>query len=320
MSYVTGVKISDVADFAKYRSNMKTTANNVFNAMLDQIFDYRVFHADPHPGNILLMENNKIAFLDFGIVGRITPDMVNEMEDILIGLLTMDIDAIVSAYQRMGISDDTIFDAKQFKEDLVEHFAEYYDASNSQINFASFFSNAFDMARKYKMKLPINFILLGKSIITLQGFGAKFVPDFNLTKYMQPRVEQMMKEKASAGHIFSSARKAALNAKDFVSSLPSDLNSFFKTWKEGQKLKLEVRKSDMDRAVMEVDRSSNRLVLGFIIGAIIVSNALIIHAKVPPLIFGIPALAYFGAFLIIWLGILLTISILREGKYTSEEQ
>ena len=65
--------------------------------------------------------------------------MVNEMEDILIGLLTMDIDAIVSAYQRMGISDDTIFDAKQFKEDLVEHFAEYYDASNSQINFASFF-------------------------------------------------------------------------------------------------------------------------------------------------------------------------------------
>ncbi len=320
MSYVTGVKISDVADFAKYRSNMKTTANNVFNAMLDQIFDYRVFHADPHPGNILLMENNKIAFLDFGIVGRITPDMVNEMEDILIGLLTMDIDAIVSAYQRMGISDDTIFDAKQFKEDLVEHFAEYYDASNSQINFASFFSNAFDMARKYKMKLPINFILLGKSIITLQGFGAKFVPDFNLTKYMEPKIQEMMKERVSPGHIFTSARKAALNAKDFVSSLPSDLNSFFKTWKEGQKLKLEVRKSDMDRAVMEVDRSSNRLVLGFIIGAIIVSNALIIHAKVPPLIFGIPALAYFGAFLIIWLGILLTISILREGKYTSEEQ
>ena len=320
MSYVTGVKISDVADFAKYRSNMKTTANNVFNAMLDQIFDYRVFHADPHPGNILLMENNKIAFLDFGIVGRITPDMVNEMEDILIGLLTMDIDAIVSAYQRMGISDDTIFDAKQFKEDLVEHFAEYYDASNSQINFASFFSNAFDMARKYKMKLPINFILLGKSIITLQGFGAKFVPDFNLTKYMQPRVEQMMKEKASPGHIFSSARKAALNAKDFVSSLPSDLNSFFKTWKEGQKLKLEVRKSDMDRAVMEVDRSSNRLVLGFIIGAIIVSNALIIHANVPPFIFGIPVLVYFGVFLIIWLGVLLTFSILKEGKYKSDNE
>ena len=152
------------------------------------------------------MENNKIAFLDFGIVGRITPDMVNEMEDILIGLLTMDIDAIVSAYQRMGISDDTIFDAKQFKEDLVEHFAEYYDASNSQINFASFFSNAFDMARKYKMKSPINFILLGKSIITLQGFGAKFVPDFNLTKYMEPKIQEMMKERVSPG-IYSQAQE-----------------------------------------------------------------------------------------------------------------
>ncbi|MEK7242618.1 MAG: hypothetical protein AAB112_00410, partial [Thermodesulfobacteriota bacterium] len=131
---------------------------------------------------------------------------------------------------------------------------------------------------------------------------------------------EMMKERVSPGHIFTSARKAALNAKDFVSSLPSDLNSFFKTWKEGQKLKLEVRKSDMDRAVMEVDRSSNRLVLGFIIGAIIVSNALIIHAKVPPFIFGIPVLVYFGVFLIIWLGVLLTFSILKEGKYKSDNE
>lgn len=318
MSYVSGVKISDVDNFANYHSTMKTTANNVFSAMLDQIFDYRVFHADPHPGNILLIENNKVAFLDFGIVGRITPDMVNEMEDILIGLLTTDMDIIVSAYQRMGLSDSASFNAKQFKEDLVEHFAEYYDAQLNQVNFATFFTSAFGMARKYKMKLPINFILLGKSIITLQGFGAKYVPDFNLTQYMQPKIEEMMKERVSPGHLFTSAKKAALNARDFMASLPSDLNGFFKTWKEGQKLKLEVRKSDMDRAVMEVDRSSNRLAFGMIIAALIVSNALILHASVPPIIFGIPLLVYFGAFLVIWLSAVLTISILREGRYKGE--
>ncbi|MDI6738137.1 MAG: AarF/ABC1/UbiB kinase family protein [Nanoarchaeota archaeon] len=318
MSYVHGVKISDIADFEAYHSSMKIASNNVFNAMLDQIFDYRVFHADPHPGNILLLGHNKIAFLDFGIVGRVTPDMVDEMEEILIGLLTMDLDAIVAAFQRMGLNDPAAFNAKQFKEDLVEKFAEYYDASNSQINFASFFSNAFDMARKYRIKLPLNFILLAKSIITLQGFGMKYVRDFNFTAYMQPRIEQMMKERVSPGHVYGDIRKVAINTKDFLSSLPGDLNSFFRTWKEGQKLKLEVRKSDMDRAVMELDRSSNRLVIGFIIAAIIVSNALIIHAQVPPLWLGIPALTYLGVFLIIWLGVLLTISILREGKYKSE--
>ncbi|MDD4878524.1 MAG: AarF/ABC1/UbiB kinase family protein [Candidatus Nanoarchaeia archaeon] len=319
MSYVHGVKISDVADFETYHSSMKAMSNNVFNAMLDQIFDFRVFHADPHPGNILLLGHNKIAFLDFGIVGRVTPDMVDGMEEILIGLLTMDLDIIVSAFQRLGISDPAAFNSKQFKEDLVDHFAEYYDASNNQINFATFFTNAFDMARKYKMKLPINFILLGKSIITLQGFGARYIPDFNFTEYMKPRIEQMIKERISPGHVYTNMRKAAINTRDFLSNLPSDLNSFFKTWKDGQKLKLEVRKSDMDRAVVELDRSSNRLVIGFIIGAIIVSNALIIHARVPPLWFGIPALTYFGVFLIIWLGVLLTISILREGKYRSED-
>ncbi|HII16160.1 MAG TPA: AarF/ABC1/UbiB kinase family protein, partial [Nanoarchaeota archaeon] len=194
MSYVHGVKISEVGNFESLQSTMEKTANNVFNAMLDQIFDFRVFHADPHPGNILLISNNKIAFLDFGIVGRVTPDMVDEMEEVLIGLLTMDLDMIVSAFQRLGLSDPATFNAKAFKEDLMENFAEYYDASLKQINFASFFSKAFDMARKYKMKLPLNFILLAKSIITLQGFGAKYVPNFNFTTYMQPRVEQMMKE------------------------------------------------------------------------------------------------------------------------------
>lgn len=319
MTYIHGVKISDVANFDAYHSSMKSTANNVFNAMLDQIFDYRVFHADPHPGNILLLGHNKIAFLDFGIVGRITPDMVDSMEDILIGLLSMDLDSIVSAFQRMGISDPAAFNAKQFKEDLVDKFAEYYDATNQQINFASFFSNAFDMARKYKVKLPINFILLAKSIITLQGFGAKYVPDFNFTAYMRPRIEQMMKERISPEHVYGNIRKVAVNTKDFLTNLPGDLNSFFRSWKEGQRLRLEIRKSDMDRAVIELDRSSNRLVLGFIIASIIVSNALIIHAQVPPLWFGIPALTYFGVFLIIWLGVLLTISIIREGKYGSSD-
>lgn len=318
MSYVHGVKISDIADFEAYHSSMKITANNVFNAMLDQIFDYRVFHADPHPGNILLLGHNKIAFLDFGIVGRVTPDMVDGMEEILIGLLALDLDRVVSAFQGLGISDPAAFNAKQFREDLVEKFAEYYDASNNQINFATFFTNAFDMARKYKIKLPINFILLGKAIITLQGFGAKYVPDFNLSEYMKPRVERMMKERMSPSHVYGSLRRAAINTKDFLTGLPEDLNSFFKTMKEGQKLKLEVRKSDMDRAVIELDRSSNRLVLGFIIAAIIVSNALIIQAKVPPLWFGIPALTYFGVLIIVWLGALLTISILREGKYKGE--
>lgn len=320
MSYVHGVKISDVANFEAYHSSMKAMSNNVFNAMLDQIFDYRVFHADPHPGNILLLGHNKIAFLDFGIVGRVTPDMVDGMEEILIGLLTEDLDLIVSAFQRLGISDPAAFNAKQFKEDLIDNFAEYYDAANSQINFATFFSNAFDMARKYKIKLPINFILLGKSIITLQGFGAKYLPDFNITEYMKPRIEQMMKERINPKHVYGNLRKVAINTKDFLAALPEDINSFFRTWKDGQKLKLEIRKSDMDRAVIELDRSSNRLVMGFIIAAIIVSNALIIHAQVPPLWFGIPALTYFGVFLIIWLGVLLTISIMKEGKYKSENE
>lgn len=315
MDYIKGVKISKITDFKKLASSKTKTIDNLLNCVMDQIFQYRVFHGDPHPGNILLIGKNKIAMLDFGIVGRLLPEMVNEFENILIGLLDQDLDVIVKAYVNLGISEKSNFDVREFKQDLMEKFGDYYGAELHQIDFARFFTNSFDIARKYKIYLPLNFTLLAKALMTLQGYCSEYAPHFNLIEYIEPRVKDMMAERAKPKNMIHNFIKTANSLKGFVQSFPSELSNLMRTITKGAHVNVDVEHNHVTDLAVELDRSSNRITFGIIIAALVVGVAIIIHANVPPLISGIPLLAYVGFIFIGWLTLLLTISMLRERRF-----
>lgn len=314
MAYIEGVKISEAKDFQKLHSTMKHTMDNLLHCMMKQIFDYKIFHADPHPGNILLVGYNKIALLDFGIVGRLLPEIVDEMETVLIGLVQQDLDMVVNAYTKLGMVDPATFNAKEFKEDLMERFAEYYGAQLNQINFATFFTKTFDLVRKYKISLPLNFTLLAKSLMTLQGFCAEYAPGMNLADYVEPKVQEMMKERTQPKYIFSSLKKMGAEMKDFVRAFPADFASLVRTLKNGAKIDINVNNKELNAFSLELDRSSNRLTFGLILAALIIAASIIMHAGLRPLVYGIPLLAYVCFFFIILISISLIVSIFKEGK------
>ncbi len=314
MSYVDGVKISQIKDFKKLASSKTKTIDVLLNSVMDQIFKYRLFHADPHPGNVLLVKQNKIALLDYGIVGRLTPEVVTEFENILMGLIEQDLDRIVKSYLKLGISDQSNLDQKKFKQDLVDKFSDYYGAELEQIDFASFFANSFDMARKYKIYFPLNFTLLAKSLMTLQGYCAEYVPHFNLVEYIEPRVKEMMKERVKPKNMLHSFMKTATDFKDLVQAFPGELSNLMRTVTKGAHVNVDVEHNHVTDLALELDRSSNRLTFGIIIAALIIAVAIIIQTNVPPLINGIPLLAYVGLFFIAWLTLLLTVSIIKERR------
>ncbi|MEK6816721.1 MAG: AarF/UbiB family protein, partial [Nanoarchaeota archaeon] len=209
MEFIEGKKISEVKHFSQLRSSRQKVVENVIDAVVKQIFEDKVFHGDPHPGNIFLMKDNIIAFLDFGIVGRITKDMENELEDFLIGIVNHDADMLTRSLVESGSMPDTI-DMKAFKADLVDTLGSYYDTSISQLNLAGMFLAVFKLSRQYSIKLPLNYTLLGKTFITLQGFGTKFYPEFNFVRYMKPKLEKMLKDRLGPKHILNSVKDTAL--------------------------------------------------------------------------------------------------------------
>lgn len=311
MEFINGRRLKDVDKFEKYHSSKRKVVENVLNASMEQVFVHKVFHADPHPGNIFLMGNNHIAFLDFGIVGRMTEESVNNMEDMIIGLVKPDMDLLVRSILESGSASDGI-DIHAFKADIVDSFSIYYNSNLKNVDMGGFFMSVFAIARKYELILPLHFTLVVKMLVTLQGFTYQYYPDFNLVKFMKPWAEKLAKERTSPKNIFHSVKKTASDFKDLMVSLPSDFKSLVRAVKNGTKTDVEVK--ELRALTLEMDHSSNRLTFGMILAALIVASATLIQTRVPPLIYGIPLLAYLPLAFALVLMFSLLVSIFREGR------
>jgi len=313
MEFIKGTKINEVKHFKNLRSTRKQVVANVLDAVTTQILEHKFFHADPHPGNIFLMKDNKIAFLDFGIVGRITEDMEKEIEDFIIALITKDIDLLVRSLMESGSIEGEI-DVREFKNELSDSLSDYYNVSLNQINMTGMFLTTFKIARKYNIKVPMNYTMLGKSIITLEGFSSKYYPEFNFIEFVKPKVEVLMKKRYGPKFIFNSVKDTALDFKDIIKNLPSDVSALVRAIKYGAKINIEVDHKELKNFTLELDRSSNRLTLGIILAGLIISAAFLSSIKLPPMIGEVPLVVYILIVIITIISIVLLVSIFKEGK------
>jgi ubiquinone biosynthesis protein len=310
MSFLDGKKISELRRVKKEKK--KKIALTVYNSFLTQVFDMRTFHADPHPGNVLLMKNGKVAFLDFGIVGKMSPELERNVEGMLIALVKGDLDMLAHSFIDLGIVED--INIEQFKEDLFNTWGKYHNVSNNQINMKKFFAESFALARKYKIEYPGNFVLLAKTIITVQALGEKLYPESNFIEIVSPKVERILKKRHSPKRIIKSARKNFFNLAWTFRKFPQDLRSLMHIVKTGARVKVDIENKDIKYFTQEMDRSSNRITYGLIIGSLTITAGLIILAKAGPIYAGIPFLAWIVVGLVVLLSLTLAYSIINENK------
>jgi len=311
MSFIKGEKVSEAKNLTK--KDKKKITLVVYRSFIDQIFDMHIFHADPHPGNVFIMENKKIALLDFGIVGRISPDFAASVELLLIGLVKGDLDILTESFMEIGVVPGDI-DERSFKEDIFNAWGKYHGKDTSQINMKSFFMDSFEIARKYDIEYPGNFVLLTKAVITTEALGRKFYPEGNFVKICTPQVENLIKKQKSPENIFRSVKKDVIQFGSTIKKFPQDLRTLMRILRKGTNIRVDIDNQDIKSFTRELDNSSNRVALGILIGSCIIGAGLIILAGIGPLIFGIPLFAWFILFIALMLSGALTISILREEK------
>ena len=310
MQYLDGKKISDAQNLTLEQKRRITML--LYRSFITQFFDIHTFHADPHPGNILLLKNGKVAFLDFGIVGRVSPDLKENIEMMMIGLVKGDLHILAQSFISLGIVDD--IDEEKFREDLFDAWGEFHGSNVNQIDMARLFSESFRLARKYNMEFPANFVLLTKAIVTMEGFGRLLYPDSNFIEVCTPQVEKIIKERYKPSAIAHSLKKETLDFMMNVKKFPQDLRTFLHILKTGTKVKVELEHGELADLTKEIDRSSHHLTLGLIISGALVSTGLLILANLGPNMFGIPVLAWIGVALTILLIGMLTVSMFIEKK------
>ena len=312
LEYVEGVKIDEVEELEKMGLDRKEIALNGARSILKQIFVDGFFHADPHPGNILVLENGKICYLDFGIVGRLDEERKTELVSLFEGFLNKDAERIVNTLILMEAIEESV-DLKGLRREIGEIMDEYYDVSLKEIKIKEIIDEEFEIMRKFKIKIPSGLSLLTKALITTEGVGIILDPDFNISYQIKPFVADLMKERLGLFSLVKDFKKTFLKFCFLMKEFPKDLETFLRNIKKGY-LNIAFEHKGLKNLTSTIDKSSNRISFSLIISALIIGSSLIMLSGEGTLFMGFPIPGIFGFIFAAILGLWLIISILRAGK------
>jgi ubiquinone biosynthesis protein len=312
--YSDGIKVSDIPQIEAAGLDKKKIAIDLANAYLKMVFDDRFYHADPHPGNILVSREGVVVFLDFGMAGHIDPVLHENLANIMIAIRNNDIDFLIEALAEIGLISDAGSESTALKIKLEELLNKYYSLSTKFIDPTAFLRDLIDVFVKSRGKIPTNIMLLSKTLIMRDEISRKLDAEANFAELTEPYVKKMMEERTKASYIMGEAAKTVWDFARLIKAFPKRVNHIITKAERGT-LKFELEHQGLENFIEQLDIMSNRLSFSMIIAALIVGSSLIIQTRMSPSIFGVPLLGIIGFLLAGFLGVGLLISILRSGKW-----
>lgn len=311
MEYISGIKIDDLSTLLTNGYDTKEITKKLTYNYFKQVFEDGFFHADPHPGNILI-HNNQIGFIDFGLMGSLDSGIKKKFNSFLEGVATNNVELMTSSILSIGIKKGEI-DVNKLYQDINLIYNTYIEESIYEYDLAQILEEVINICKKNNISMPKDIILLAKGILTLQGVLAKIDKELNIMDIAIPYFKnKMLEDKLEdfdltlLGNKIISTGKASLE-------LPLKLSQIIDRGLEGR-LKLNLQFKNMDEKFNEVNKMVNRIIFSVIVAGLLISSSLVINANVGLKIYGISAIGiigYLGAGLA---GILLLISILKSGK------
>ncbi|MBT4174553.1 AarF/ABC1/UbiB kinase family protein [archaeon] len=312
MEFIEGRNVMDCLNELS-KKEKKKISREILDSLGRQILEYHMFHADLHTGNIFLMKNKKVAFLDFGIVGKMSPIMREVMEEIMVGFVKKDINLIVRGLMDLGTFEGDV-DEQKFTEELYQKMHSFYGIELKKINVADFYTTVMTIIRKYNMQLPDNFVLILKALATGETVARIIDPDSNFVEITRGHVEKIIERKKDPRNIYDTIKSHSYRWGNTLKRFPQDLRTLMHIVKTGAKVDVDINHKEVDELTHEIGISSDRVTLGLIIGALVVGASLVMLAGIGPFIWGVPVISYGMLFVIIILSFGLVVSILNEKR------
>ena len=306
LEHIDGKKLSELKD-SKY--NKKLIAKILVNAIFTQVFEAEIFHADLHPGNILILPKNRIGLLDFGIVGSLDRELKALGLELYLALLDKDAEKVARVLLRTGIpTKETEIDC--FKQEVRKIVNEWYGATLKEVHFTHMMRELFDISIIHKIKMPSDMLLLAKALLTVEGTCLMLDPDFDFVKETKPYVEAILKREFKGKFSRQSLLRRAKEFKDYTTELAEGTVELVNRLKRGT-IEIDISDTDIRHLGMDIDKSSNRLSYAIIVAAFAIASSLLIN--VAPLYKGVSVYTLFGFAVAMVLTMFLFASIFKEG-------
>lgn len=313
MQYVDGIKVSEVKALDELGYDRRVIASRGAELMFEQVFRHGFFHADPHPGNIFILPQNVICYIDYGMMGSVIRRSRENFADLFSAYYHRD--EVKTAQIVLKIVEwDREPDRRALEKDIFDFLGVHAYRSLGQLRVDALLKELMGLISRHHLRIPPDILLMAKAVAVAEGVGLRLDPDFEMTKKAAPFVLQLKLERLRPQRILREFFLVGGDFLRFVRLLPEELENILQQIRQGG-IKIGFEHRGLENFIHQLDRSSNRLSFSLIIAALIIGSSLILHANIGPFLFGFPALGVLGFSTAGIIGIGLVISILRSGKF-----
>lgn len=315
LEFISGCKVNDMPTLKSWGLRPPDIAKKGLDLYLSQIFDVGVFHADPHPGNILIKPNGKIALIDFGMVGKLMQSQKFAFAGVFISLANKDAKAMATNLRRLSI-DHEIEDMRAFEYDLNDLIQDFTVMAQDDIGVKDFTVRLQKLTYKYKLQIPGVIFLMLRSLAILEGVARSLDPAFDVLGSIKPYGIKLTAEQYSFKNISNEMSYTVSQAVSLFYNLPLEMRDIIKQVRKG-KIVLNTHQIGFENYRKQLDFAVNRLMFALIIGSLIISAAISYGSAIGKDAAGLFGIPYFSIFCLLiagFLGFVIFINDYRSGR------
>ena len=308
---IRGIPGRDLAAMDAAGLDRDLIARRGAHAVLKMILEDGFFHADPHPGNVFYLPGNRLAFIDFGMIGRLTESRRDQLVQLMFGMVRHEPRRVADVL--LGWAGNFVCDEENLLLEIETFVDQYRDVPLKKLKIGEMFSDLVGILRQHQLALPPDLTLLVKAFVTLEGMGRELAPDFDMASEALPLLEKALRARYTPTSIAKRGWQTITEMLDLAVGLPQDLSRLLHAARNGR-LELHIDVTHLKRVGNQLDNAANRLTVGVVVAALIIGSSIVMTVPGGPTLFGLPAFGLFG-FLGAGLGgAWLLLSIWRSGR------
>jgi ubiquinone biosynthesis protein len=307
MDFINGCRIDDREALAALHVDPAILASRGARIFMKMAFEIGLFHGDPHPGNIRVLPDGSIGLLDYGMIGVLEDEQRELLVDLFLAITHRNLNRAVELLLAIGQPFRPI-DTPLLRADVRDFIENYYGVPLERLKVGRMLSDFVGVLLNHGIRCPADLMLLVRCLVTLEGVGRDLDPQFNLAAELAPFMEQVVSERYNPRRMVDRFTEEARLLGGLARDIPRYIGRSLEKLSKDE-LKVQFEHTGLDRLITELDRSSNRVVIGLVMASLIISSSLVIRTGSAPLWFSIPVFVL-SSFLGIWL----IYGVFRSGR------
>ncbi len=310
---IEGTQVADVDLEALSMAERKTLVDKMAVLWLEMVFTHGLFHGDPHPANIIVRDDGSLGLVDFGIVGHLSDEDIESITELFIDVVDQDVEGVAGRLWDLGVRW-TPDDDERVRQELRDLFGRYYGSRLDEVDPVGVLEDVFRAVYRLRLRLPTKFVVLQKTIVTLEGVGATIYPQFDAIELARPYARRLLLRRlsplAAAGRLRDRGERYLALAQE----APESVAEVLRLLRRGQ-LEMKVTPTGLDPVFARVSRIANRLVVAVIIAALLLGSSILwVFGGMGAGLYGARIGGFLGYALAVVFGVWVLVAILRHGR------